>query len=219
MLVLTYSESVETTFHLALRLTDRYTRASKLAGIVTANVAARETAQQVSDDTFIFRRLPAGPAVIDVASDPATPYYLPFSINVTMPMPAALWPSFPDLSLANQNLMLDDPAQPAPYRSQRELAALLPSPQYPFPGGATLIRGTVLAGTDLLGGATVQVLGGTQIPYVTSASGEFVVFFDSPPHSTETLTLRASHGGKPDVDVSVVVRREMTVATNIVMAP
>jgi hypothetical protein len=221
MLVTTYGETMQETLQLALRLTDRYTRGSELAGIVTANVAHRETANRVTADTFIFRRLSAGPWTIDVASDPNTPYYVPVSIPVTLPMPDALWPSYPDLSLADKTKMLDDPTQPAAYRHQRDLAALLPSAKYPFPSGATLVRGTVFAGTSTnpLGGATVRVVGGTQFPYLTRADGEFVLFFESPPHATQTVTLRASFGGKPDVDVSVDVRCQMTVTTKFIMAP
>lgn len=220
-LITTFSETRTLTFVLALRLTDRVTRSEALAGPVTVAVAGAETGTQVAPEkgTFLFKTLANGAHAIDVASASHAPYYRAVSIPVTLPMSSSAWPGYPDLALADPTRTLDDPAQPAAYRQQRELAALLPTVHYPFAPGATLARGVVLAGATPLANATVRRVGGNEIPYVTGSGGEFVLFFETAPHETETVTLRASHPARADVDVSVDVRRAMTVATNIVMAP
>jgi hypothetical protein len=209
------------TLVLALRLVDRVTRSEALAGPVSVVVAGKEKATQVAPDkgTFFFGSLPNGAHTIDVASMPHAPYYRAVSIPVVIPMSTPVWPAYPDLALADRTRMLDDPAQPAAYSEQRLRTALLPTVHYPFPAGATLVRGTVLAGAVPLADATVRSVGGSEIPYITGSGGEFVLFFETPPHETATVTLRASHSARPDVDVSVDIRRALTAATNIVMAP
>jgi len=115
------------------------------------------------------------------------------------------------------------------YRTQYLAASLRPSAAYPFPDGATLVRGRVLAGAAPLPGATVKLVNVPDLPgpkvrrekdqqYRTGEDGEFVLFFPEVIGARETFTLRASHSARPDVDRDVEVRRGMTVATNIVMA-
>lgn len=219
-LSLRFVEQVSETYVLVLRLFDAFTKSDRLAGPVTAIVAAAENGFTAGDKgTFVFRTLAPGPHTIDVASVPEWPYYVPVSIPVTLPTSSAMWPAYPDQALANPARMLDDPLQPVAYRNQRAFAALRPSTRYPFPLDATLIRGTVRAGGNPLADATVFRVGSSDLSYVTGADGEFVLFIQTPPHDTQTVTVRATHLGKPDVDVSVDVRRAMTVATNIAMAP
>lgn len=217
---LQFIETRQESYVLVLRLFDAFTKSDRLAGPVTAIVAGKEDGATSGEKaTFVFRKLAAGPHTIDVASVADVPYYRAVSIPVTLPMTTPLWPAFPDRALANPARKLDDPLQTPAYRGQRALAGLRPATSYPFPFDATLIRGTVRAGGNPLSDATVFRLGGSEIPYVTGADGEFVLFIESPPHDTQTVTVRATHAGKPDVDVSVDVRRAMTVATNFAMVP
>jgi hypothetical protein len=151
-----------------------------------------------------------------VASAPETPYYLPVTIPVTIPAPAALWPAYPDVTLANPGLPLKDPGQTAAYRAQRQLAGLLPTPAYPFTG-ATLARGRVTSAGVPLANATVLTVGGNEIPYVTGPLGEFVLFFEQAAREPQAVTLRASHAAMPNKDVVVQISRGATVSAEIGM--
>jgi hypothetical protein len=133
-------------------------------------------------------------------------------------MPHPLWPAFPDITLADQDKLLDDPAQPAAYRAQRQAATLQPSTAYPFPIGATLVRGIVLADGVPLAGATVRHSGAEQM-YQTGSDGEFVLFFENVSGVAERITLLATHSPHPRRTQKIEVHRGMTVATNIVMTP
>jgi hypothetical protein len=121
-------------------------------------------------------------------------------------------------SLADSSKPLDDPAQPAAYRAQRSAVTLQPSTAYPFPVGATLVRGTVLVDAIPLAAAMVRRVG-DDMAYTTGADGEFVLFFPRINGMAETITLRASHPLHVDVDRAIQVRRGLTVATTIMMVP
>jgi hypothetical protein len=230
----------------ALLLRDRFAQSSSLLGKVTVRCVGRpEVAPfapflKSAEGAFLFFDLPAGNYTFQVRSDELTPYYLDTDIpddgtQITLPIPGPvppdpIWPAFPNLLLANRSIPLDDPAQPAAYRTQYLAASLRPTTAYPFPDGTTLARGRVLAGTAPLPGATVGLVNVPDLPgsrprrekdqqYRTREDGEFVLFFPEVVGANETFTLRASHSARPDVDRNVEVRRGMTVATNIVMAP
>jgi hypothetical protein len=132
-------------------------------------------------------------------------------------MPTALWPAFPDRSLANPNLPLGDPGQTAAYKAQLAAATLLPTTSYPFPPGSTLIRGSILHGGLPLAGATVQQAGGTDPAYVTGADGQFVLFLSNPPGLPETLTINAKHAALADGSAILTVIRGQTVSLTINM--
>src|SRR5205823_9946610 len=88
--------------------------------------------EKPSEGAFVFVGLAPRNYTVQVRSNgptetgkptPDRPYYLDLDRPIVLPMPHALWPAYPDLFLANQNLPLDDPAQPAAYRAQRRTAA------------------------------------------------------------------------------------------------
>lgn len=228
----------------ALMLSDRFTETNQLAGRITIRIANQPfvkpyvPVQQPGQATFFFFDLVPGAYTLQVRSnqegkidDPnhpqadEPPYYLsepPYYFNVDVPIlfPLAhtLWPAFPDLLSANQDKPLDDPTQPAPFRQQRAVAALQPTTAYPFPSGATLVRGTVLAGGLPVANARVRRVN-DDLEYLTGPDGQFVLFFKDVNGAGEDITIRATHAPQPDKDQIVRIRRGMTVAQDIVMAP
>jgi hypothetical protein len=160
-----------------------------------------------------FADLPPGPHVVEVRS----PYYVPRDVTVTLPFPDAGWPAFPDVTLANEDLPLGSPLQPAAYRTQREAATLVPAPGYPFPPDATLVRGTVRSGGLPLAGAAVR-RAGDPLAYVTERSGDYVLFFDDVPGVGAAVTVQATHPLHAPVSTTVQALRGTTVLRDISMA-
>ena len=215
----TFSETRELALSFALMLFDRFTGTNRLVGDVVIRLGGKPFVpfQRVPDATFLFFDLAPGAYVAEIRGEPDKDfYYLPADIPIVLPTPNPLWPGFPDVNLADQNKPLDDPTQPAAYRAQRAAATLQPGTAYPFPAGATLIRGTVLTGGAPLAGAHVQPAG-TALEYVTGTDGQFVLFLQAS-GSGGTVTLHTTHAQHAAVDQPVPVRRGMTVATTIVMA-
>jgi hypothetical protein len=215
--VTTFSEKRQLNLALALSLFDQFTRKRALLGKVKVSVAGKPPVkpfvayQKEAGATFLFFDLPDGAYTFEIRSEGQTPYYVARDINITLPMPDPLWPAFPNVKLADEDLPLDDPAQPPPYRAQHLEATLEPATTYPFPEGSTLVRGTVRSGPDPLAEATVQPLG-EDFQYLTGESGEYVLFFPGINGPQQTVTLRATHASHPLVDGNVEVRRGMTVA-------
>ncbi len=205
-------ESSVTTLSFALLLRDRLTFADALAGDVGATAGPITGQRKGTTGAFVFFSFKNGPTTLKVRSAPSTPYYLPADIAVTVPMPSALWPAFPDITLANPALALWDPNQPAAYRTQFLQACLAPSIAYPFDSGATLVRGTVTnsATKKALAGVTVSDASGSTLSYVTSADGQFVLVFQQPPASPTPVTIRVQRAGQPEVDTQVTLRRAAT---------
>jgi hypothetical protein len=203
---------------LALSLFDGVTGASELAGITTVRLAGLplKPLQKSPDATFVFFQAPAGNQTVEVRSDEDTPYYLDADIDVVLPAAADSWLAFPDSALADPDLPLDDPAQPLAYRQQRAAATLLPSTAYPFPEGATLVRGTVRANNAPLAGASVGRVGADP-PYVTGAAGEFVLFVPQVSGTSATIDVQAEHPLHPMQAAAVVMRRGMTTVVDFVM--
>jgi hypothetical protein len=208
----TFTEQLQ----IALLLFDRFTGSDNLLGEVTVTSGSVQGARKPGTGTFIFANLKPGVRNLTVASALTTPYYLPVTIPVTIPAPATLWPAYPDVTLANPALSLKDPGQTAAYLAQRQLAGLLPTPAYPFIG-ATLARGRVTSAGLPLANATVLTVGGSEIPYVTGPSGEFVLFFEQASRDPQSVTLRASHTAMPNKDVVVQISRGATVSAEIAM--
>jgi hypothetical protein len=209
------AEITQVNLQFALLLRDGFSQSDELLGDVTVSCGAIEGRRKDSSGAFLFFGLKPGPLVFTVASDPYTPYYLPTQIATNVPMPSALWPAFPDQTVANPNLPLGDAGQTAAYKAQRQQASLLPAAQYPFPGGATLIRGTVRHGGAPLSAATVQQAGGIDVPYTTGADGQFVLFVTQPLSLPQPITVNAKHAGLADGNVNVTVLRGQSVSMSI----
>lgn len=158
------------------------------------------------DACFLFFDLPDGLHTFQVRS----PYYAPLDVSLTLPRPDPKWPAFPDVTLANEDLPLDSPSQPAAYRAQRAAVTLQPSVRYPFARGSTLVRGTVRTGGQPLEGAEVRRQGDPSAS-LTDANGEYVLFFDDIGGQGETVTIEASHPLHASVNAPVPLVRGLTV--------
>lgn len=228
----------------ALMLSDRFTEQSQLAGRTAVRVANQPVVkpfvpqQRPGQATFFFFDLPPANYLLEVRSnregqtdDPNNPqvdeppyylseppYYFPVDVPLAFPLAHERWPAFPDLLSADQTKALDDPTQPVAFRQQRAVAMLQPTTAYPFPIGATVVRGTVLAGGLPLANARVRRVG-DDLEYPTGPDGQYVLFFKKVVGASEVMTLRASHALRPDVDRNVEIRRGLTVAQDFVMAP
>jgi hypothetical protein len=159
-----------------------------------------------------FVDLAPAPYIVEARS----PYYVPRDITVQVPFPSANWPAFPDVTLADEDLPLGSPAQPAAYRVQRGAVTLEPSTRYPFPSDATLVRGTVRSGGAPLPGATVRRIG-DPAAYVTDTTGEYVLFFDDVPGVGAAMTIQATHPLHVPVNTIVQALRGTTVLRDISM--
>ncbi|HEX3151511.1 MAG TPA: hypothetical protein VHR66_25765 [Gemmataceae bacterium] len=215
---LVFSEELTAT-GFALQLFDGYSGLRILEGQVSVAIAGRKPPLRKSDSAaFVFLDIEAGSYSISVTPSVATPFYAPVTIPIELPMSDPLWQAYPDPSLADKTKPPDDPSQPAAYRAQRVLATLVPTPRYPFPPGATLLRGTVLAGTVPLTGAAVIRVGDTG-GTASDANGEFVLFFDDVSGMGQSATIKATSSGRPDVTMPIALQRGRSVSTLIVMAP
>jgi hypothetical protein len=214
---------------LGLSLFDSFTRSQQAAGEISVSLANKPQRRpfiplrKFPEMTLLFFDLPNGDYTIQVrsnanAADKKPPYYRALDLPISLPMPALLWPAFPDITLADPTKPLDDPTQSAPYRAQRKLATLQPTTAYPFPSGATLIRGTVDANGAELEGASVG-RAGQPVEYVTAENGEFVLFLENANGMGESITLEASHSLFPPKQQTVKVQRGMTTTTRIILAP
>jgi hypothetical protein len=209
-------EISQTRLSFALLLRDRLTLADALEGDVGVTSNGRPGIRKAASGTFVFFGLPGGPAKITVRSSPDTPYYLPLDLNVTIPQPPSSWPAFPDISVANPNLMLSDPAQPPAYRTQFLQSCLAPAVTYPFDAAATLVRGTVLHGDAPVPGVTMlDPADSTVLPYVTAVDGQFVLIFQTPEALPTNVTIQAQQPGRPNVNTSVILMRASTATVRI----
>ena len=212
----------EMTLRFALILFDHFTRQNRLLGNTTVRIANQPVKEpfiplhKAPDAVYAFPHLEPGRYVADIASDEDTPYYRKANIPFTLPTPNKHWPAFPDLTLADLSLPLDDPAQPQAYRDERRLATLKPTTAYPFPEDATLLRGTVRAGTNLLPGAKVEVVD-ADLEYETAENGDFVIFFPRVRGARETVAVRVTHALHLPVETEIAISRGATEIGNFVM--
>ncbi|MBV9759626.1 MAG: IPT/TIG domain-containing protein [Acidobacteriaceae bacterium] len=158
------SETISLKPSLVVFLWDAFTGGSTLAGGINVQIGDNKPQFENEQSGFVFPTLADGSYTVGVQSAPDTPYYLPVAIPITLPFPRPtdtlwdsppVWPAYPDIVLADPNKLLDDPDQTPAYRAQRALATLLPSTSYPFPAGATLVRGVVTGSGQALNGALV----------------------------------------------------------------
>lgn len=210
-------EIVDVNLQFALQLRDGYADSDQLLGNVTVASGPVEGEQKDASGTFLFYDLKAGAQDLTVKSDSLTPYYQPTQVTVTVPMPARLWPAFPNITIADPTLPLGDAGQKPAYKAQRQAATLLPTTAYPFPSGATLIRGTVLHNQQPVTAARVQQAGGTDPAYTTGADGAFVLYLSSPPALPLLVTVNAQHAVLGAATGNVTVLRGLTVSLTINM--
>src|SRR5882672_3187081 len=97
---------------------------------------------------------------------------------------------------------------PDPHRPL-EVVTLSPTPAYPFPPNATLVRGKVVQGAANVAEAVVSTnyqetdpndstqIVSRHVETTTDREGEFVLFFKSLPAKTQTVTIKAVKGGAP----------------------
>jgi hypothetical protein len=220
---------------LAVLLYDGFTGGQHLHGNVEVSLAEAKprtprlpSFQKKPEAIFLFFGLSPGTYNLQVRSnnghsDRMFQYYLPTDISITVADPPNLipgqrpvWPVFPNVNLADPAKLLDDPTQPAPYAVQRRAATLQPAVGYPFPGGATLVRGHVFANGKPLTGAKVQRVD-DDLQYSTEDNGEFVLWFKRLLGLGETITLQATHTLHPTLKQVVEVQRGSTVSTTFVM--
>lgn len=150
---------------LVLQLRDAFTDSNILQGDVTVTIGKTSPFfQKESEATFVFARLPAGSYTANVSSSPDQPYYWPVAIPITLPLASPAdtawpqpWVGYPNVTLADPTLTLDDPAQSAAYLAQRDLTSLQPTTAYPFPSGTTLVRGLITAANAPVSGAFVTL--------------------------------------------------------------
>jgi hypothetical protein len=223
---LTFSEEL-TAQGFALQLYDGFTGLPELQGLVSVNIANQAPPIEKTDTaTFVFLNIRPGAYSIVVQPAPQTPFYSPVNFPINLPMPDPLWQAYPDQSLADRSKPLDDPTQPPAYRAQRQLATLVPTPSYPFPSGATLVRGTVSTTTGPLVGATVEQVPGSGTTNnsavnpstLTDENGEFALFFNNVSGMGQAVTIQATYPLRPQpVQLQVTLQRGATVSIQIVM--
>jgi hypothetical protein len=192
---------------------DRTGDRSRLDQYTTVRLANRSIvpfAKAPSGPFLFFVPLPAGNQVIRVRS----PFYQ--SKDVTIAFPLAGWLAFPNIALANENLPLGAPSQPAAYRAQRAAATLVPSIKYPFPAAATLIRGRVRSGGAPLARATVRRQG-DPLAYLTAEAGDYVLFLRNVPGVGAIVNIETTHPQHPAVVSPVRVFRGMTALNDVAM--
>jgi hypothetical protein len=211
------AESRKIVLSFALLLRDGFADSDQLLGEVSVSADGIAGQRKGMSGAFLFFGLSAGQHTFAIGSGPGTPYYTPAQILATQPMPDPLWPAYPDIKLADPGLPLGDLGQKAAYVKQRQAATLLPSTSYPFPGDATLIRGTVTHGGQPLAGATVQSAQPRTFPYTTSADGQFVLFLTGVAGSPKPLALTAKHAGMADGNASVTPLPGSTAVVTIEM--
>ena len=176
-----------------LQLFDGYTGLPHLEGVVEVRIAGVQPPFEKSDAaTFVFFDMKAGNWPIFVRSSLLTPYYVPVTIPVDLPLPDPRWQAYPDVTLADLTKPLDDPDQPKKYRTQRALATLEPTPSYSFPPGATLVRGLVVARGVPLPGAKVVADNGLAST-LSDSNGEFVLSFGAGDETDDKVSIDASH--------------------------
>lgn len=91
---------------------------------------------------------------------------------------------------------------------------LKPNPGYPFPAGATLLRGMVTNGMPVAG-ATVSVTG-KSVTAVTDGHGEFILHFKG--IKTETITVVVQKGADTK-SITTAIEEGKTVSAGIIHFP
>lgn len=204
----------------AVLLRDQFADSDDLLGQIEVRASDVVAYRKGMSGLFWFQSVTPGVQDLSVQSLEQPPYYLPATISLTIPnppppAPAARnpWPAYPDISLADLNLPLGDPGQPAAYRKERADVTLSPTVAYPFPEGATLIRGTVTHAGQALAEATVTLAGSVDPAYKTASDGEFVLYWKDAPGVPKEVTLHVTAPNLQAKDQPVTIRRGLTVVS------
>lgn len=199
----------------AITFYDGFTGESRLAGATAVKLTGLEVApiQKAPDSVFLFFNLKTGPYKVHAENQF---YITPNDIAITLPMPNRLWPAYPDATLADPSKPLDDPTQSPAYLAQRANVILAPATAYPFPDGATLVRGTVRSvGNPLQGAQVGDASGGATFP--TGSDGQYVLSLPRLTGSSGVISLRATHPLHAAVVQKVTAVRGMTVKSDFTM--
>jgi|SRR5262249_31935073 len=217
-------EKLNVNVQFAILMRDGFADSDELLGNVEVKLGALKARRKESSGLFWFRNVTAGNQALSVSSIEDPPYYLAKTFNVTIPAPPPPapaprnpWPAFPDLQLANPDLRLGDPGQTAQYKQQRATATLFPTTAYPFPDGATLIRGTVTHAGLPLAGASVKQVGSDDPSYITGADGQFVLYWQDAPGIPKAVSLNATAPSLPAKNQNITVMRGLTASIVIDM--
>ncbi len=208
----------------AILLRDGFANSDELLGKVEVNAGTVKARRKGLSGLFWFQDVKPGNQSLSVSSSEEPPYYLATKINVTIPplppqapAPRNPWPVFPDIQLADPDLLLGDPKQNAQYKQQRAAATLLPTVAYPFSEEATLIRGRVDHAGQPQAGATVKQAGSQDPAYVTDKDGQFVLYWQDAPGIPQVVTLNVTAPSLPPKNQNLTVMRGLTVSITIDM--
>jgi hypothetical protein len=141
------AESLTTKLSLAIRLVDDYTKEQPVGAVSVSLKDQKYEAIKNPSEYYLFLDLPGEDYTVQVRSD----FYFDETLDV--------------------HLSSLDPRNPS------KDILLKPKPTYPFPNGATLIRGTVAdQNKKLVSDATVE-FSEKNLKTSTSKNGEFVLYF------------------------------------------
>jgi len=161
--------------------------------------------------------IPNGNYTLVVEPDPTSGnfFYL-------QPRPGDPWSKTFELSLT---LPLPNPLQPL------EAVTLSPTPSYPFPANATLVRGRVreggVAAPDAVVSSTYTAVDPTDatqtvfrnVATLTDREGEFALFFKRLPLKTQTITITAVKNGPPVPVPNILITEGKTLKNQVISLP
>lgn len=143
---------ITTRLSLAVLLMDEYTEKPPIGLLKVSIKELNKKPVKNRSKYYLFCDIPGGYYTIFVESE----YYFPVEKPVKVP---------------------DPPLPGQEYEPVIKDIKLEPKPSYPFPAGATLIRGMVIDMNNMpVSGANIEVTG-KEVNSVTTEKGEFVLFF------------------------------------------
>jgi hypothetical protein len=179
------ADTARTEVSIVIRLIDEFALAQPVGSVDVRIEALNLLAIRNSGGFHIFTDLEPGEVILSVASE----YYHPATQVIT-------------LTLGDRRPLL-------------QVIKLNPLPSYPFPGTATLVRGTVKAALPVSGATVITVGGGEET--VTDERGEFVLYYKGIRKSeSKTIEIKKDGDGK---NVPVTVQEGKTVSLGRIVFP
>ena len=175
---------IKTNLTFAVWLTDEFTQQGPVGDVQVIIKSVSRTAVRNLSGYFFFTDLIPGTYTVSVAGDSYFP--VEQAVDTTV-----LNPKHPVVEIV-----------------------LKPTPSYPFPGSATLLRGVVTDGTPVKG-AAVKVTAKT-ITTVTDGQGEFVLFFKGIKQEAITVVIQQGANTK---SAAATIEEGKTVSTGIIHFP